>query len=66
MSIRIRGVRSFWWSTAAEIIGGTLEAGDECLEVGLFAPGEIPWQELAFPSTREAVGEYVERYLSKV
>ena len=51
---------------AAEVIGGQLEAGDECLDVRLFAPGEIPWQELAFPSTREAVGEYVERYLSKV
>lgn len=50
---------------AAEVIGGRLEAGDECLEAGLFAPGEIPWQELAFPSTREAVGEYVEKYFSQ-
>ena len=49
---------------AAEVIGGALEAGDECLDVRLFAPGEIPWQELAFPSTREAVGEYVARFLS--
>ena len=49
---------------AAEVIGGKLEAGDECLDVGLFAPEDIPWWELAFPSTREAVGEYVERFLS--
>jgi len=50
---------------AAEVIGGKLEAGDECLDVRLFAPEDIPWQELAFPSTREAVREYVDRFLSK-
>ena len=49
---------------AAEVIGGRLEAGDECLDVRLFTPEDIPWQELAFPSTREAVREYVERFLS--
>jgi 8-oxo-dGTP diphosphatase len=47
---------------AAEIVGGDLSAADECLEVRGFAPEEIPWTELAFTSTRDALREYVRRY----
>jgi len=47
---------------AAEVMGGELRAADECLEVRGFAPEEIPWKELAFASTRDALREYVRRY----
>jgi ADP-ribose pyrophosphatase YjhB (NUDIX family) len=33
----------------------------EVLEVAFFAPDEIPWEELAFPSTREALQDWVAR-----
>ena len=42
---------------AADVVGGALKACDECQEVRAFAPGEIPWNDLAFPSTREALRE---------
>jgi 8-oxo-dGTP diphosphatase len=42
----------------ATIAGGELCIDDECLEVRLFGPEEIPWNELAFRSTREALDEY--------
>jgi len=38
-----------------EVLGGDLRAGEEALEVAAFSPGEIPWEELAFPSTRDAL-----------
>lgn len=31
-------------------LSGSFGAGEESLEVRLFAPGEIPWEEIAFPS----------------
>ncbi|MBW1714084.1 MAG: NUDIX hydrolase [Deltaproteobacteria bacterium] len=43
------------------IVGGQLYAGDETSEVGLFLPEEIPWPELAFQSTADALQEYVRR-----
>ncbi len=45
---------------AATALGGTLQADDECLEVRLFAPNEIPWDALAFPSTRDALRDYLD------
>lgn len=39
----------------AKVIGGELQARDETLEVGMFTPQEIPWDDLAFPSTRDAL-----------
>lgn len=47
---------------AAEWISGELRAADESLEVGVFDPKEIPWPDLAFPSTRDAVKSYIRRY----
>jgi ADP-ribose pyrophosphatase YjhB (NUDIX family) len=44
---------------AAEVIGGQLEAADEALDARLFAPAEIPWQDLAFSSTRDALQDYL-------
>lgn len=47
---------------AAEIVSGRPQAADECLEVRGFHPAEIPWPELAFSSTRDALREYIRRH----
>ena len=39
---------------------GEYAAGEESLDVGLFAPEDIPWSEIAFPSGRYALECYVE------
>ena len=49
---------------AAEVVGGKLEAGDESVEARTFGATEIPWEELAFPSTRDALRDYIRLYLS--
>ncbi len=41
------------------VVGGELKAMDETLEAATFAPEEIPWDELAFESTKEALREYL-------
>jgi ADP-ribose pyrophosphatase YjhB (NUDIX family) len=43
---------------AATILGGELCGDDECLEARLFQQAEIPWGELAFRSTTEALQDY--------
>ena len=43
----------------ATVLDGTPQALDETLEAKLFTRTEIPWQELAFPSTRDALSEYI-------
>ena len=44
---------------AATAVGGTLTvADDESLEVGFFSADTIPWSDLAFDSTLEALGAY--------
>lgn len=45
---------------AARVTGGTLAIDDESLEVRAFDPREIPWKDLAFPSTQEALRDYLE------
>lgn len=40
-------------------VGGTLTAADESLEARAFAASEIPWDQLAFRSTREALQDYL-------
>lgn len=44
----------------AQIQGGVLKAGEECLEVAAFAPSEIPWQALAFRSTERALQDLLQ------
>lgn len=44
---------------AARVVGGDLCVDEECLEAGLFAPGDIPWDHLAFHSTTEALRQYL-------
>ncbi len=41
------------------IVGGDLRAGDETLEARTFPADRIPWDELAFPSTKDALRDYV-------
>lgn len=43
----------------ADIIGGELQPMDETLEVRAFALEEIPWEELAFTSTSDALRDYL-------
>ena len=46
---------------AATVIGGILGCDDEGLEARFFEPDQIPWEELAFRSTHEALREYLTR-----
>ncbi|MEW5913136.1 MAG: NUDIX domain-containing protein [Thermodesulfobacteriota bacterium] len=39
----------------AQDLGGEIRAGQEALEVAVFRPGELPWQELGYRSTAEAL-----------
>ncbi len=41
------------------IVGGAPAAGDECSEMRTFALDDIPWADLAFPSTRDALTDFV-------
>jgi 8-oxo-dGTP diphosphatase len=42
----------------ASIVAGELRIDEESLEARLFSRAEIPWQQLAFRSTREALEDY--------
>lgn len=44
---------------AARVTGGEPEPLDETLAVRSFDPGELPWDELAFPSTEDALRDYL-------
>ena len=46
---------------AATCIGGELAVDDEGLEARPFGLDQIPWDELAFRSTREALRDYLEQ-----
>lgn len=46
----------------AEIVGGKVGAGDESLEARTFPVPEIPWTDLAFDSTRDALRDYIRLY----
>ncbi|MCL5109756.1 MAG: NUDIX domain-containing protein [Chloroflexi bacterium] len=43
----------------AQCPDGQPRPGSEALEVGLFAPEEVPWEELAFPTTVAALRDWV-------
>jgi mutator protein MutT len=43
----------------ATMTGGTLSCDDEGLEARFFTPDEIPWDDLAFKSTKEALEEFL-------
>ncbi len=46
---------------AATMITGTVACDDEGLEARFFEPDDIPWDELAFRSTGEALREFLMR-----
>jgi 8-oxo-dGTP diphosphatase len=45
---------------AASLISGSLVVDDESLEAQWFAPPDLPWGELAFPSTHDALRDYLD------
>ena len=47
----------------AQVIGGTLSAADESTDAHVFSPKELPWHDLAFDSTRDALNDYIATYL---
>jgi ADP-ribose pyrophosphatase YjhB (NUDIX family) len=54
-----RGVAPVIIVYAASIVSGALCCDDEGLEARFFAPDEIPWDELAFRSTYQALREFL-------
>lgn len=46
---------------AARVVGGKLTAADEALEARAFAASDLPWDELAFTSTYDALADYMHR-----
>jgi len=40
-------------------LDGVLTPGDEESEARIFTPKDIPWQEIAFSSSRDALREYL-------
>jgi len=44
----------------ASILGGELRIDEESLEARLFAAADIPWSELAFLSTRDALRDFLD------
>jgi ADP-ribose pyrophosphatase YjhB (NUDIX family) len=49
---------------AARVTGGRLMAGDEALEAKTFAVDSLPWDDLAFASTKQALADYVKHRAS--
>lgn len=47
------GERVIFIAYAGTAVGGVLEAGDECLEVGIFPPDALP--DMAFPHDTEII-----------
>ncbi len=46
----------------ASVTGGSARVTPESLDVRWFAPADIPWRDLAFPSTRSALRDFLERH----
>jgi 8-oxo-dGTP diphosphatase len=44
-----------------EYVAGELGPGDETLEARVFGPEEIPWEQIAFRSTKQALAEYLKQ-----
>lgn len=44
---------------AARVTGGRLAAGDEALEAAVFPSHRLPWDDLAFASTKQALADYL-------
>lgn len=46
---------------ACEVVGGELRIDRESQEVRTFSPDEIPWDQLAFSSTRDALRDFLRK-----
>lgn len=46
---------------SGRVLGGTMMAGDEALEARVYPVDDLPWDMLAFPSTREALRDYMKQ-----
>lgn len=55
-----RHSRTVVLSFITEYLSGELTAGDEELEARVFSREEIPWEQIAFRSTQDAVREYLQ------
>jgi mutator protein MutT len=49
---------------AGEAIGGVLAIDEESLAARAFPPAEIPWSDLAFPSTTQALRDFLDGHAS--
>lgn len=62
---RLAGIYSYPGTTAVIIvylatwIAGELVIDDESSEIRTFHPGEVPWDDLAFSSTRDSLRDYL-------
>ena len=43
----------------AAVTGGSLRADDDCCDAKMVAPGEIPWDQLAFLSSHAAIKDWL-------
>lgn len=48
---------------SAKIVGGEPQSLDESLAIRSFEREEIPWDDLAFPSTRDAISDFYENHV---
>ncbi len=68
---KLLGVYSYKFGGAAMVVyeakitGGRPGTTQESLEVREFYPSDIPWDELAFRSTRDALKDWVKRHRRK-
>lgn len=44
---------------AGEVTGGSLRIDEEGLDARAFRPAEIPWDQLAFPTTSQVIRDYL-------
>jgi len=51
---------------ASDLVEGEPRPGAGCLEVSAFAPERLPWDELAFSSTRAVLQDYLRRFFPRV
>lgn len=58
--VHVLHVRQVHMIFRAKLLDGEFDVGAESLEVELYAPEAIPWQELAFDSVRFSLERYLE------
>jgi hypothetical protein len=46
----------------ADIVGGPIQPGEETQCIDFFGPNSVPWDGLAFDSTRSALRDWVDRW----